>query len=66
MLGLEYSKGESLRSTWKLLRYSHSYDACTLPGVLEALAPYHEKLVHVGPGEDPLAKLARSLTRRCS
>jgi len=66
LLGLQHSKGESLRSTWQLLRYSHSYDADVLPSALNALAPYREKLVHVGPGEDPFAKLACSLTRHCS
>jgi len=66
LLGLQRSIGESLQSTWQLLRYSQSYDARILPGVLNALAPYREKLVEVGPNENPFTKLASSLTTRCS
>jgi adenylate kinase family enzyme len=55
--GLEHSKGESIRSVWDLLKYSHSYDSVHLPEAHAQILHHSRNVITASSGEEILASL---------
>jgi adenylate kinase family enzyme len=57
LVGVEESRGESTRSAWALLRYSHTYDSTQLLDALERLSQHSNKLLFAPDGDSALSRI---------